>query len=242
MKEISVEFLKDRREKSLLVLLIGSSVGVLLGLSLYLANKNVFVHEHSQWLALWDEINLFSSQIFVPLFLALVISRNIQKEYKYHNINVWLTLSKSTSRIVLSKFVYFSILYFVNQLILLLIFYILGLVNHFPININIFIFSFWMFSSWVGGLGIISWEIFLSFKLKNSLNVMLVCLACCILGFIISTINPIMSQLYPFSQILIGTQAKYNQNFNFISGTFFLFICLINIFLGICLSKKHVKI
>ncbi|MBZ6014252.1 ABC transporter permease [Leuconostoc gelidum subsp. gelidum] len=105
-KLITVEHLKMRRTYIWFMLLIGTIIGCGLGLFLYLANLNAFVNTNNQFLALWGEFNIFSSQIFIPLFLAIIVGINVQTEKSNRMLNSLRTMSIKPSFIFVSKSFY----------------------------------------------------------------------------------------------------------------------------------------
>lgn len=227
---IMIEHLKMKRNYIFIILLVGSMIGSGLGLFLYVANQSVFNNSPDQALALWEEINLFSSQIFVPLFLAIVIGINIQLEKSNRMFDRLKTLPVNLEAIFISKVAYFAGLQFIVQLIGILMYLSMVHILSLSGNLNLVTLSRWFILGWIASIGIIAIQLGIANIFKTLTGTLLVDFGLVIGGFIVTLISP--SQLYPFSQITIGLHAHDTNAFTFSNSIEFTLIIGFSILLG----------
>ncbi|CAH1852379.1 ABC transporter permease [Convivina intestini] len=235
---LEVEFLKNKRLFNFEILILGTFIGLMLGVFLYLANKSIFIDDHSQWLALWSEMNLFATQIFIPIILSIVVALNIQNELRNNNLLRIMVTPVNLVNFVISKWLYFVILSLINQLISWLMFIGIGSLLGFPNNMNPLMFLKWSILAWVGSLGIIAIQILIGFIVRQFISVVLVNFGLVIVSFISSIISEALSWINPYSLILIGSHAKNTMYWSLYQIIFFISTTLITVVFGIYLTKK----
>ncbi|QBO36291.1 transporter [Periweissella cryptocerci] len=205
---IRIEAKKMKHSFSMGMLLIGEVVGLLFGTILYVMNAGVFKAEHSQWLALWSEGTVFSSQIFIPLFTAIVVALICKVDIDNKNFERMAQLPLKPLKIIIAKFCYLSLITLVAQIIFLVLFVVIGAVLRFPWMHNVSQFIRWTFMGWIGLLAIIAIQFLISL-LMNSLAIsVLVSFAASIGGFVVALLSKNVVTYYPFSQMMIGIHSK----------------------------------
>ena len=231
-KLITVEHLKMRRTYIWFMLLIGTIIGCGLGLFLYLANLNAFVNTNNQFLALWGEFNIFSSQIFIPLFLAIIVGINIQTEKSNRMLNSLRTMSIKPSFIFVSKLIYIAVLQLTIQVISASIYLIVGYGLGLKGNVDILTLIQWEFLGWLGSIGIIAIQLGIALIVKSLTVNLLINFGFVIGGFIVALFSSSITDYYPFSQIMIGIYAHDISHFTFATDIRFGFIIGIGILIG----------
>lgn len=241
MSLMYAEHLKNKRSMSMTILLVGSFLGLLLGTLLYTANKQVFIQSHTQWLALWGESNLFASQIFIPLFLGIIVANNIKNELDNNNLLRMVVSPLKVSHLVMAKWLYIAFLSLINQVVGFLIFVIMGYLLHLPGSVNIGQFLTWSILGWFGSLGVIAIQLWIALKFKNFTTSLLVNFGIIIFGLIISIINSTLGDFYPYNQIMIGLHAKSLVSFDQGQIVVFLFVVFLSIIVGLAGATGIVK-
>lgn len=229
---IMVEHIKMKRTYIWLMLLTGTSVGCGLGLFLYLANLKAFATTSNQLLALWGEFNLFSSQIFVPLFLAIIIGINVQVEKSNRMLNRLRMMSIKPSAIFFGKLTYISLLQLIIQVIAIAIYLIVGNALDLKGSVDIVTLLTWGFLGWLGSLGIIAIQIAIALITNSLTENLLINFGLVIGGFIVALISSEMTFFYPFSQIMIGLHARNANHFTSLNTIIFGFVIVFGILIG----------
>ncbi|MBZ6009384.1 ABC transporter permease [Leuconostoc gelidum subsp. aenigmaticum] len=241
MNLIYIEHLKNKRSMAMPILLVGSFFGLLLGTFLYAANKQVFIQSHTQWLALWGESNLFAAQIFIPMFLGIIVANNIKNELDNNNLLRIIVSPIKVPQFIMSKWLYIVLLNLMNQIISFLFFIIMGYLLHLPGSVNISRFLVWSIMGWLGSLGIIAIQIWIALQVENFTSNLLVNFGAIIFGLMISIINDTLGSFYPYNQMMIGLHAKTLSNFSVNQMMTFAIIIILSTVIGLVGATMTVK-
>ncbi|AEJ31737.1 ABC transporter permease [Leuconostoc sp. C2] len=241
MSLMYAEHLKNKRSMSMTILLVGSFLGLLLGTFLYTANKQVFIQSHTQWLALWGESNLFASQVFIPLFLGIIVANNIKNELDNNNLFRIVVSPMKVTHLVMAKWLYVAFISLINQVVGFLIFVIMGYLLHLPGSVSMIQFVSWAILGWFGSLGVIAIQIWIAIKVKNFTTSLLVNFGTIIFGLIISIINSTLGDFYPYNQIMIGLHAKSLISFDHVQIVVFLLVAFLSTIVGLVGAGGAVK-
>ncbi|MCH3952208.1 MULTISPECIES: ABC transporter permease [Leuconostoc] len=238
---IYAEYLKNKRTWGIIILLVGSVLGSLLGTFLYVANKQVFIQNHTQWLALWGESNLFASQIFLPMFLGIIIGNNVKNELNNNNLLRIIVSPVKVTQLIMSKWLYMIFLELINQIISLIIFLIIGHLLNLPEVVNIGRLFIWSILGWVGSLGIIAIQLWIAMRAKNFTTNLLINFGVIIVGLIISIANSKLGSFYPYNQIMIGLHAKTLTSFDQSQIIIFILVIILSTLFGLSATNITVK-
>lgn len=238
---VYTEHLKSKRSMGMVILVVGTFLGLLVGTFLYIVNKQVFIQDHTQWLALWGESNLFGAQIFVPMFLSIIIASNIKSELDNNNLIRIIVSPIKVTYLVMSKWLYIVALSLVNQVIGFLIFVILGYLLHLPGSVSIGKFLSWSILGWIGSSGVIAIQLWIALKAKNFTASLLVNFGIIIFGLIISIVNNTLGRFFPYNQIMIGLHARELTSFDQGQMTVFLLVVFFSVILGLACATRTVK-
>ncbi|MBZ5962670.1 ABC transporter permease [Leuconostoc gasicomitatum] len=241
MNLIYIEHLKNKRSMAMPILLVGSFFGLMLGTFLYAANKQVFIKSHTQWLALWGESNLFAAQIFIPMFLGIIVAKNIKNELDNNNLLRIIVSPIKVPQFIMSKWLYIVLLNLMNQVISFLFFIIMGHLLHLPGSVNIGRFLVWSIMGWLGSLGIIAIQIWIALQVEHFTLNLLVNFGAIIFGLMISIINDTLGSFYPYNQMMIGLHAKTLSNFSVNQMMTFPIIIILSTVIGLVGATMAVK-
>ncbi|MBZ6003779.1 ABC transporter permease [Leuconostoc gelidum subsp. aenigmaticum] len=241
MNLIYIEHLKNKRSMAMPILLVGSFFGLMLGTFLYAANKQVFIKSHTQWLALWGESNLFAAQIFIPMFLGIIVANNIKNELDNNNLLRIIVSPIKVPQFIMSKWLYIVLLNLMNQIISFLFFIIMGYLLHLPGSVNISKFLVWSIMGWLGSLGIIAIQIWIALQVENFTSNLLVNFGAIIFGLMMSIINDTLGSFYPYNQMMIGLHAKTLSNFSVNQMMTFPIIIILSTVIGLVGATMTVK-
>lgn len=216
-------------------------VAVFLGSFLYFMNQQVFGKDQTQWLALWGEIGLFYAQLFFPLLIAIIVNAVWYQELEQNSWHMSSLLPIKGDRILIAKVITASFYSLLSQIILIILYYLIACLAHFPIShVNPFTFIWWGLLGWGGSLSIIALQFFVSIMFSRFTSLIFAL----ILGlgnFVTLLMGPTIFNLYPYSQIAVGMRVRAYENMSFSEFGFFLITNLVWMVIGFFLSKITMK-
>ncbi|MCY1608828.1 ABC transporter permease [Staphylococcus pettenkoferi] len=218
---VKYEFQKLKKNHILPFLIVFSLLGILLGSSLFLANRSLFENESNESLVLWSQTTLYSSQLFFPILIGILCSISWQLEEVGEN---WLRikiLPVKVSKFILAKFISILSVVGLNQIFFIILFTVTSIILQTP-DIKFLNFLLWSFLGWIGSASIISIQLFISIKLKGFTFPILLSAVLSIIGLMTLFVSQFIFDFFPFAQMTVGMRSRIVSNMN--SNELFLFI------------------
>lgn len=177
---ISFEWLKLKRQKTWILIIMVPFISVLLGIGNFLGNYDVLMDEPTDnaWLEIWTQITLFYGILFLPIASGIYAAIVCRTDHLNGGWKLQFSLPIQRNIIYFSKLIVVLFLILMMQFTLL-VFCLIGgaIVNiHDPIPWG-FMFSA-IFLSWLGTFSLCSIQLWLSYKIKSfgiplSINIIL---------------------------------------------------------------------
>ncbi|KRL00507.1 ABC transporter permease [Liquorilactobacillus capillatus] len=238
---VKSELLKLKRLHLPLIIIAINALAFVIGSLLYFQNQKVFAAYHTQWFALWSETGLFSSQVFLPILLAIVTAIAIHSEKERNNFARMASLPVMAKQFIIAKFLMLAVLSALSLGIYVVFFYLVALSGHLPSTHNLFIFVAWAILGWMGTLPILAIQLWLSIQRKNFTTPIIIALILSLMSFALLAVEPFLLKLYPFAQIMIGLHARSYVGLNPLEFLLFFGVVLLFTILGLILSIHSLR-
>ncbi|MBY0087498.1 ABC transporter permease [Brevibacillus brevis] len=162
---LGAEWVKLRRSRIWLVLLVLPVFSTLIGFANYWMNQAIL---QNGWYSLWTQVSLFYGEFFLPILIAICCSFVCRLEHVNRNGNVILTAPVSIPTIFFAKLVVVGVLLFIVQLFFFVLYicagFMAGLHTHFTFPLEVF---GWIMRGWLASLTIIAFQLWLSTRIPS---------------------------------------------------------------------------
>lgn len=201
---INAEILKLKHSGIFIPTLGLSILCVLIGSGNYFANKAVF--SVPEWQALWTQVALFYGDFFYPIMAAICAAYLWRMEHTNHNWNSLMTAPISENIVFLSKFLILTIIGFLTQLFLMLIYYCVGIFAfHFKSDFPIAMAFGWLIYGWIAAISISAMQLYLSMRIRSFSIPIGISFGFCIIGLILYGLK--IGKIFPNSLLILGIGA-----------------------------------
>lgn len=160
---LSAEWMKLRRSRIGLILMILPILSVSMGTANFYMNQGVLTRE---WYSLWSQVGLFYGEFFLPLLIAILCSYLWRLEHLNKNWNMLMTAPVLAAGIFLAKWIAAGVLLMFVQLFFLAL-YVLGgklagLASDLPEEL-----AGWLLRGWIASLAISAMQLALSMRIRS---------------------------------------------------------------------------
>ncbi|WP_157793877.1 ABC transporter permease [Paenibacillus donghaensis] len=192
------EWMKIRRSWLPFLLIIGPVAGILIGISNFLANQEVFIKgpDSNEWLEAWTQVQLFYASIIFPVLVSIMSAIVCRSEHISGGWKQLLALPVSRSSVYLTKLMVVAVLIALMQVMLLSAYIAVGSMlfhSTLPIQQMLrFIILGWLAALPLSAMQMIVSVRFISFGLPLAINI------ACTLPVVI-VVNSTAGQYYPWA-------------------------------------------
>ncbi|CEH29163.1 MrsE [Aneurinibacillus migulanus] len=200
---ISVELLKIRRSRFWIMMLLGPIIAVVLSLSNFFNNFDVFMDPGDNgWIEAWTQVAIFMGPFILPILSGIYASLVCRYEYISGGWKQLLALPVSRSNVYISKFIVLLVLLAVTQCIVFILFIILGLLSGVPHEIPWFSLIVFSLRGLLATLPLAAIQLVISIRSRNfgvplAFNIALTLPA-------ILAANTSLGQFYPWTQPMLA--------------------------------------
>lgn len=130
---ISVEFLKMRRSRLWIMILLGPIISVMLALMNFFNNFDVFMDPGDNgWIEAWTQVAIFMGPFILPILSGIFASVVCRHEHVSGGWKQLLALPVTRFSVYISKFIVLTLLLTFNQIIVLILFIGMGFLTGVP--------------------------------------------------------------------------------------------------------------
>ena len=238
---VKLDNLKQRHNYFVLYSFLCTLVSSLLGIFLFAYNRSVFTEFTNQGVVLWAQGAMFYASIFYPIFLAVIISLDLEAEYQTKAIIQILVTPIKPIKIIWSKFLSYMRIAFSSLLAFYIIFYLAAYLLNIPIDNNGQIFS-WFIVGLIGVMVIVMFQIFVYMWLKKRTASIIAASAGAILSYICLIINPQVVLIDPYAYLSYGMRAQINYfDLSHMQIFFFIILSILLVLIFSLLAVRKLK-
>ncbi|UED77743.1 ABC transporter permease [Brevibacillus sp. DP1.3A] len=235
IKCLGAEWVKLRRSRIWLVLLILPVFSTLIGFANYWMNQAIL---QNGWYSLWTQVSLFYGEFFLPILIAICCSFVCRLEHANRSWNVILTAPVSTPTIFIAKLVVVGVLLFVVQLFFFVLYicagFIAGLHAQFSFPPEVF---GWIMRGWLASHTIIAFQLWLSTRIQSfAVPVGIsICTVFVGLGLYVSGLG----MFFPLSLLTIGMGVLSQESLSLGESGTFVVMCVLFVTSGCVLGIRR---
>jgi lantibiotic transport system permease protein len=197
-KCLSVEWMKIRRLKIWLLLLLAPAIGVTLALSNYFANYESFMEPGDNgWLEAWTQVQIFYGPLILPILTGVYAALICRSEHIGGGWKQLLALPIHRSHIYISKLLIVFILLALTQAVMMGMYLVLGSIWGVPNVIPWDLLLGFMVRGWLASLPLAALQMIASVKWRSFGIPLAINIGLSIPGFILSYSK--YGQYYPWS-------------------------------------------
>ncbi|MCU5746471.1 ABC transporter permease [Staphylococcus sp. SQ8-PEA] len=237
---LKIELRKLKNNYILIFLLIFNILSVSIGCMIFYFNQSAFPNLNNRDLILWGQETLYTSQLFFPILIGVLVSISWQFEESNNNWMRMKTIPLKESKIIVSKFSSIFLLTLLNQIIFFLLFCISASIVNVSLE-QLHKFIFWDLMGWIGTVSIIALQLYLSVTTRNFTFPILISTVGGVAGLLTLFISNFIFKIFPYSQITVGVRSRSLMNFNFSEMLLFLIINAIYIVTFLTLTILKLK-
>ena len=204
-------------------------------------HKEIIAAYHTQWFALWSETGRFSSEVFFPILLAIIVALTVHSEKERNNLARMATLPVTATQFISAKFLALALLSAISLGIYVFFFYLVALSTHLPGIQTPLIFLTWTVLGWIGTFHILALQLWFSLQRKSFTTPIIIALIFSLMSFLLLAVSPFLIKFYPFAQIMIGLHARSYTGLSIIEILLFGSVVLVFTVLGLILSARSLR-